>query len=168
MTPVRAALGDLSWGGTFAARHVFILLALAALPALQRVLVAVKPDSAILHAWPVELVVVGMRFAALIVIAGIAWREVSSDGRRPSEVPAAVASYARDQPARLVAGILLATLVLALAYVLFGPALEVVVQASGADQRGVPAAAFAARNLVTIPLVYVAVCAVLRPSVLAG
>ncbi len=165
-----AGAGDVVWSLGFLARHAPVILALAAVPAAQRVVAALHPDDLRMYAWPVELLVAALRLGTVAAVVWLGWREDARVRRTgldtAGEATAAVGDYVREDWPRVVVAIAVAALVLLALATLAGPGVQAVAAAVGTDARVADAWTFALRNLVVIPVFYVVVYGLVRPAFL--
>ncbi|GAB10473.1 hypothetical protein GOARA_056_02210 [Gordonia araii NBRC 100433] len=163
---VTAGVTDVVWSLGFAARHAIPLLAVAALPAAQRVYAALHPGDDWVYSWPIEIVVLGLRLATVAVVWWLAQREDDIDDEKVRTFGTAfgaIGDYARAQWVRVLTAVIVAACLFGLLNVVAGPVVEALVEPG----RAAEAWGFAIRNLVIIPLYFVAAYGIVRPALRA-
>ena len=172
MTTISAGLSDVAWSLGLLWRHGILILALSAIPAAQRVVAALRPDEGGWHVWPVELLVAVLRIGTFVLVLWLGWcMDAESRDQRIDtfgEGVRAVATQLHDGWPRLLVAALATVALLAAVNILAGPVATLLAQPWGAGADPTEAWVFGIRNLVIIPLFYVAAYGVIRPAFLSG
>jgi hypothetical protein len=171
MNSIGAGAGDVVWSFAFLARSAPLILLVCALPAVQRVVAVLQPDDPRIHSWPVELLVAALRIGALILVFWLGWSGDAAarrDDLGAGGALGALGRYVVHDPVRLIAGVVLALIVLLALNLVGGPAVQLVVGALDGDARIAGAITFGVRNLLIIPAFYALSYGLSRPAFLAG
>lgn len=172
MSTVGAGVGDVLWSLGFLVRYSWVILLLAVLPAAQRIFATFHPDDPRVYAWPIEVLVVALRFGTIVVVFWLGWRADASLRRAglssPGEVFGALGTYVRHDWARLLIAAVIAVIMFVVLNLLGGPVLESIMRQSTDDPRITEAWSFGVRNLLIIPLFYVFFYGLTRPAFLAS
>jgi hypothetical protein len=172
MSTFAAGAGDVLWSLGFLARHAWVIVLLAVLPAAQRIFAAFHPDDPRTYSWPVEVLVLVLRLTSVVVVFWLGWRADASLRRAGldslGEVFGAMGTYLRHDWARLLIAVLFAIMVFVVLNLLGGPLLESIVRQFSDDARVAEAWSFGVRNLLIIPLFYVFAYGLIRPAFLAS
>jgi hypothetical protein len=162
------ACSDVVWSGGFVVRHLLLLLVLAAVVALPRVAYALDTSRTTLVSGPVDTVLGIARLISLGVVVLVGWRAETHPDRSVetwSAAASAVRTYLGREWGRAMLGALIAMALL----LLVSLGLELITRLLGVifDSTSATVTAFALRNLVTIPLTYVVIYALIRPALIA-
>jgi hypothetical protein len=163
-------VGGVLWSFGFLVRHALVILLLSAIPAAQRIVAALHPDDPRVYAWPVEVLIAVLRLGTIVVVFWLGWREDASVRRAglgaAGDVFGALGAHVRQDWARLLVAVLIATVVFVVLNVLGGPVVEMIVPLFSDDARVAVAWTFGVRNLLVIPLFYVFAYGLVRPAFL--